>query len=264
MVNYTKEVGNIDTSFTTNAAKLNDRFVHEAMHNVSWIKVSFNGGDEESYAAIHRTQPKDYTIVLDNLRKANKYRIENKLKTTLGLQILLLPENSHTIKDLCLIAKEIGLDYVVVKPYSQHKFSNTQIYKDIDYSEYMSMGEELEELNDDKFNVVFRINTIKNWISQNQDRYCKCYSTPSTWAYWMADGSVYSCSAYLLDERFKLGNINDSSFDEIWCSEKRIEHAEFISNELDISECRVNCRMDQVNRYLDKIVNEKPEHFNFI
>ena len=38
----------------------------------------------------------------------------------------------------------------------------------------------------------------------------------------------------------------------------------WIINELDIKECRVNCRMDQVNRYLDNIVNEKTAHHIFV
>jgi radical SAM protein with 4Fe4S-binding SPASM domain len=80
----------------------------------------------------------------------------------------------------------------------------------------------------------------------------------------MADGAVFSCSAYLLDERFLLGNINEQAFSEIWESEKRLEHANFVINDLDINECRVNCRMDQVNRYLDGIINKKVDHINFI
>ena len=45
---------------------------------------------------------------------------------------------------------------------------------------------------------------------------------------------------------------------------RKLKHAKFIQNELDINECRVNCRMNQVNTYLDKIVNKKQEHINFI
>ena len=37
-----------------------------------------------------------------------------------------------------------------------------------------------------------------------------------------------------------------------------------LKNDLDIDECRVNCRMNQVNTYLDKIVNKKQDHINFI
>ena len=68
--------------------------------------------------------------------------------------------------------------------------------------------------------------------------------------------------AEILDVDLK--NINDDTFNNIWCSERRLEHSDFIFNDLNISECRVNCRMDQVNRYLDKVVNKTVDHINFI
>ena len=71
-------------------------------------------------------------------------------------------------------------------------------------------------------------------------------------------------AAKILDDRFKLGNIYENTFKDVWCSNKKIEHAQFVKNELNINECRVNCRMNQVNTYLDNIVNKKQEHVNFI
>lgn len=264
IVNFTKEEGNIDTSFTTNAFKLTEDFIEKSLRNISWIKVSFNAGNKKTYANIHRTSEKDFDIVVDNLKRCVDFKKRKNIDTALGMQMLLLPDNRETVHELCIIAKEIGMDYVVIKPYSQHKFSNTHKYENIDYTDYFGLEEELKQYSDNNFSVIFRINTIKNWISQNNDRYCKCLATPSTWGYIMADGSVYTCSAYLLDERFKIGNINNDTFNNIWCSDRRIEHSDFIFNELNISECRVNCRMDQVNRYLDKIVNKTVDHMNFI
>ena len=232
--------------------------------SISWIKVSFNAGDRDTYSKIHRTQPKDFDRVVENLRAAVQWKKQNNSDLALGIQSLLLPENVHTMEDLVVLAKDIGLDYVVIKPYSQHKFSNTEIYKDIDYKPYLDLGDKLSIHNTSDFNVVFRINTINNWLSQQDQRYCKCLATPSMWGYIMADGSVYSCSAYLLDDRFKLGNIGEESFSDIWTSDRKMQNANFVANELDIAECRVNCRMDQVNRYLDNVVNENTPHFNFI
>ena len=163
----------------------------------------------------------------------------------------MLPENAHEIRDFAKRCRdELGVNYLVVKPYSQHCFSNTRVYEDLNYSDFMELGEELESLSNQEFNLVFRRHTIKKYLAKEDRGYTKCNATPFIWGYIMADGSVYGCSAFLLDKRFEYGNINDSSFQEIWEGDKRKENFHFVRNELNIKECRKNCRMDEPNRYL--------------
>ena len=262
IVKLTKSAG-IDVSFTTNATVLTDQFIDEALPLVSWIKVSINAGTAETYAKIHQTRERDFGRVIENLKRAVAAKRERGLTTTLGAQALLLPENSTEMGRLAELCRdEIGLDYLVVKPYSQHLFSETHQYEAIDYSPYLTMAKELESYNTKNFNVVFRGHAMQKYIES--DRYTRCYATPFLWAYIMADGSVYGCSAYLLDKRFEYGNINESAFESIWRSEKRQQSFHHIRHELDIKECRRNCRMDEVNRYLHKLQENAVPHVNFI
>jgi cyclic pyranopterin phosphate synthase len=263
IVEATKSAG-IDVSFTTNATVLNDEFVKRSLPLTSWIKVSMNAGTAETYAKVHQTKEKDFPRVINNLKKAVVEKKAKNLKCVIGAQSLLLPENAHEMELLAKICRdEIGLDYLVIKPYSQHMFSDTKVYENIDYTSSIGFGDQLRALSTDKFQVVFRENTMKKYL-QSEARYSKCNATPFFWAYIMADGEVYGCSAYLLDKKFMYGNINEESFKSIWEGKKREENFHYIQNSLDIKQCRVNCRMDEVNRYLFNLREGLIEHVNFI
>lgn len=255
----------IDVAFTTNGVLLNQRFIEESLDKVSWIKVSFNAGSAASYAAIHRTRERDFDRVIANLRAAVDYKRKHGLSTTIGVQSLLLPENAHEMPELARICRdEIGADYLVVKPYSQHLFSETHAYENVDYQGYLALAEQLEPYNSDRFQVVFRAHTMRKYQEEPDTRYQRCRATPFLWGYVMSDGRVYGCSAYLLDPRFEYGNLNEQGFEEIWQGEKRRANFAYVRHELDIHECRRNCRMDEVNRYLDRLENQSVPHINFI
>jgi radical SAM protein with 4Fe4S-binding SPASM domain len=261
IVEHCSKVG-IDTSLTTNFVPLNKKNIERCIENCSWIKVSLNAGTASSYAKIHQTKELDFERVINNLEYALQYKKEKNLECTVGVQMLLLPENKDEAVILAQKCKDIGVDYLVIKPYSQHLFSETTKYENIDYSQMMNIEKDLEIFNDDNFNVVFRANTMQKYVEKKQP-YSKCYSTPFFWGYIAADGKVFGCSAYLGDENFCYGNIYENSFEEIWESDKRKASYNFVQNELDIKNCRVNCRMDEVNRYLWRLKNPN-SHDNFI
>jgi GTP 3',8-cyclase len=264
VINWTK-AANIDVAITTNGVPLTTRFVDSCLHNISWIKVSMNGGST-SYAQVHKARPKDYNLVWDNLRYAVKVRNSNKLDTVIGIQCVMLPENTQDLDELCFKARETGLDYIVIKPYSQHKSSITRTYEDIKYEQdtQTRLDTLAQTYSTKDFQVIVRHKSMDSW-NQGEHTYKKCYSTPYMWAYIMASGDVYGCSAYLLDERFRYGNINESSFRDIWLGEKRRTSIAYVANELDIHECRLNCRMSKVNQFLwDVKQGESNPHKNFI
>ena len=155
-------------------------------------------GSPKTYAEVHQTKEKDFHLVVNNLKKAVKFKKDNNISCTIGVQTLLLPENSDEMCDLAKLCRdEIGVDYLVVKPYSQHCFSETHKYENIDYSHYIALGEKLNSFGTENFSSIFRGKTMKKYMMEDSERYSKCNSTPFLWAYVMADGAVYGCSAYL-------------------------------------------------------------------
>ena len=109
--------------------------------------------------------------------------------------------------------------------------------------------------------VIFRINTMRKW-DEGRRNYKHCFAFPF-WSYIDAGGTVWGCSVYLNDKRFRYGNIHKNTFKEIWNGEIRTKSVLWAKERLDTKPCRVNCRMDEINRYLWDL-RHPPEHVNFI
>lgn len=265
IINYTKSLG-IDVAITTNATSLTSELSRKCLSSITWIKASINAGNENTYSAIHKTKKSDFNRVFKNLSDAVCLREKHNYKVTLGAQAVLLPENVKSLSSLCEKCRDIGLNYLVIKPYSQQPSSSStaKLYSNLDYSDdnFSDLEESLSSFNTTNFKVIYRENTIAS-LQESERIYSKCYATPMFWAYIMASGDVYGCGAHLLDDRFCYGNIKDSSFSGIWEGDKRSKNLNYVLNELDISSCRKNCRMEHVNRYLWELKNPNT-HVNFI
>lgn len=257
---HTKKSG-IDIGITTNGSCLNESLAEEMLADVEWIKVSINGATKDTYAKIHRSRPDAFKTVIENMIYAAKIRIANGYKCALGMQLLLLPENQHETVLLAELARDIGMDYLVIKPYSQHPLSKTGRYESIKYNEYLNLEDELKKFNTKDFNVIFRTQTMKKWDEAGRN-YKRCIALPF-WSYIDAGGNVWGCSVYLGDDRFYYGNIYESSFQEIWEGERRLKSLSWVEQKYDAGRCRINCRMDEINRYLWELKHPSA-HVNFI
>lgn len=251
----------LDNAMTTNAVLLGEAQARSLLPRMRWIKVSLNAGSAETYAGVHGTQAADFDRVLENLERAASLKKSLGAGCTLGAQALLLPENEHELEGLAKTLKEIGLDYFVVKPYSQHLKSETDEYRDVSYEHCEALGERLNALSGEGFSVVFRWRTMRKWDAREKG-YARCLGLPF-WSYIDAGGGVWGCSVHLTDERFFYGNINDESFADIWHGERRRKSLAFTCGEMDAAHCRVNCRLDEINRYLWEL-RHPGEHVNFI
>lgn len=255
------EIG-VDTSMTTNMVPFNSKNSESFVRNCKWIKASINGGNENDYGAIHQTQKEDFRKVISNFSRCVEIKNHHKYECVLGGQMLLLPDNEKGAVSLARKLRDVGADYLVIKPYTQSQYGVSRTYEGQRYDDMLYLEEALKEVETDDFKIVFRVNAM-NKLLETAPPYAKCYSTPNFWGYIMANGNVYTCQAFVGDERFCVGNINEKSFADIWEGDKREEQIRFMAHDFDISECRKNCRMDEVNRYLWELKNPG-QHVNFI
>jgi len=257
----TNEAG-IDAAIMTNGVFLDRLFIsYEILEALTWVKVSINAATKETYTKIHCSNPNDFYRVMTNLRNIVALKQNSCYPFTIGVQFLLLPENSQEVAMLAQMVKDIGVDYFVVKPYSRHLLSSNSRYDDIKYETYFSQLSCLEELNDDHFNVVVRWLSMKKWDTPSRS-YERCLALPF-WSYIDSGGNVWGCSTRLGDDRFYYGNINKETFQDIWEGEKRKTSLKWVVQSLDCSTCRINCRMDEINRYLWELIHPS-QHNNFI
>ncbi|MDP2168198.1 MAG: radical SAM protein [Thermodesulfovibrionales bacterium] len=260
IIGHTKKSG-IDAALTTNGVLMKESVSEKILGDVEWIKVSINAGTSETYAKIHRTKPADFDRVIKNMAAAARIKREAGHRCALGMQLILLPENKDEVVTLAKTARDIGMDYLVIKPYSQHLLSKTRKYEGVKYKDSLHLADELKKVGDDNFRVIFRARAMLKW-DEGMRNYKRCLALPF-WSYLDAGGNVWGCSVYLGDERFLYGNIYESTFREIWEGERRKKSIEWAEKKLNPARCRVNCRMDEINRYLWELKNP-PEHVNFI
>ena len=214
--------------------------------------------EQDSYHEIQRGGPDDLGRVKENLSEAVRFKKDKKLTTTLGVQCLLLPGNMAQLPDMAKTLREIGVDYLTVKPYSQHLHSKNQF--EIDYEEMSDLENQLKEYVTEDFSVYFRASAMKK--VHHEKCYRQCYGLPFM-THIDAKGNVWPCVAHIGTEELCYGNIYEQTFEEIWEGTKRQEITAHL-NQMDINKvCREACRLDEINRYLDEL-KHPGRHVNFI
>ncbi len=250
----------IDVSFTTNAVLLTAERAQRLLPITSWIKVSCNASNAKNYAKIHGTDQKDYATVLKNMEKSIAIRAKEQYKCTLGFQCVLLPECQENLIEHAERVRDLGADYLVIKPYTASPKS-LKTLREINYQNCEDLENALKNVESDTFKVIFRRETMNRW-DQRKHIYDTCHALPF-WAYVDSQANVWGCLRHLQESEFFYGNMYTHSFQDIWTGQERKEKLHWCDTHLDISQCHHTCRMNFINEYLHRLKNPLA-HDNFI
>lgn len=257
IINQTKSLG-IDAAMSTNGVLLTPEVSRECLKSLTWVRFSTAGITDATYDKIQRGKPGDLSKVLNNVEEAVKVKRDQNLYTTLGVQLLLLPDNAKEIVQMGRRLREIGVDYFTIKPFSQHPQSQNILQ--VDYQEMLELEKEVKELQTEDYKIYFRAHSMQKLECKRC--YQHCWALPFM-VYIDAKGNLWPCIVFMGKDELKYGNLNEKSFVEIWEGTHRKEIVDYFMK-MDLEQnCRELCRLDEMNRYLNELKNPGG-HVNFI
>ncbi len=258
----------------TNGYPLKDEKLEEILPALTYIRYNVSAGTPEGYAKIHGVSQKAFYKVIETIRKSVAIKRALKLRVTIGLQMVLLPEFRDDVISLADLGKELGVDYLVIKHCSDDEDGSLGVDYE-KYNELISILNEAEKKSTDAYLVKAKWSKI---LSGGKRKYSKCYGAPFM-IQMSGSGLIAPCGFLFNDkykEKFHIGNIAEKSFKEIWKSDKYWEVMDYIvSDKFDTRyDCGTLCLQHKVNEFLwdfknnEASLSEKskdlPAHVNFI
>jgi len=257
----------------TNAFVFNRAKLEQVLPHLTYLRVNFSAGTKERYAEIMGVKPEWYDRVVQNIRDMVEIKRRDNLDVTIGMQMVLMPQDGDQIMPFAELGKEIRPDYAIIKHCSDDEDGNLGV----DYSKYEQLYDSLREaeaLSDDEYQVVVKWSKIE---AKGTRSYQRCYGPPFLLQI-SGSGLVAPCGM-LFNERynkFHIGNIAQQRFKDIWESDRYWEVMNFLASpDFNAQKmCGTLCLQHKVNEHLDHYKKGQlelatpegplPQHINFV
>jgi len=263
----------LDMALGTNGYLLKDDRLEEILPALTYIRFNISAAEAGRYAEIHGSRKGCYDKVINTIESCVSIKKKNGLDVTIGIQMVLLPEFADQILPLAKLGKELSVDYFVIKHCSDDEKGSLGV----DYSKYYRLTKVLKEAEDySDGDYIVRAKWSK-LLSDGKRKYRRCYGPPFIMQF-SGSGLVAPCGM-LFNSKYKkyhIGNIVDTSFKDLWRSERYWEVINLIASEqFDANTmCGTLCLQHKVNEFLwdlkhaglefAEMMEEPPDHVNFI
>ncbi len=258
----------------TNARIFTPEILEKILPCLTYLRVNFSAGESKRYAEIMGCKESDYWRVVDNINDMVRIKRDNNLTVTIGMQMVLRPEDKDQILPLARLGKELGVDYSVIKHCSDDEFGTLGV----DYTKYENLYDllfEAEALSTPTYQVSAKWSKIKQG---NKRPYQRCYGPP--FIIQVSGSGLIAPCGMLFNSRYKdkywIGNIVSQRFKDIinsdryWEVVNRLSSSEFDAQTM----CGSLCLAHKSNEALDlhmkglKLIEIPsglpPQHINFI
>ncbi|MDH5672766.1 MAG: radical SAM protein [Myxococcales bacterium] len=235
----------------TNGFVLTRRKAESVLPCLTYLRVNFSAGEPSRYAEIMGVKEGAFERVCQNIRDMVELKRRLRLDVTIGMQMVLMPNDADQILPLARLGKELRPDYLVIKHCSDDEEGSLQV----DYSQYhrtYDLLRQAEELSDSDYKVIVKWSKIK---AAGTRSYQRCYGPPFM-IQLSGSGLVAPCGM-LFNERYKkfhIGNICEQRFRDIWSSDRYWEVMNYLASPTFNAQkmCGSLCLQHKVNEFLDE------------
>ncbi len=263
----------IDMALGTNGYLLRDDRLDEILPCLTYLRFNISAGTPDAYAHIHGCKEDAFRKTLRTIEESVKIKRSNDLPVTIGLQMVLMPQFADQVLPLVDLGKRLGVDYLVIKHCSDDEAGSLGVDYD-KYHELVAVLTEAETRSENGYMVRAKWSKI---LSGGKRSYSRCYGPPFITQF-SGSGLVAPCGMLFNRKykRFHIGNIAETSFKEIWKSERYWDVMGLIASDgFDArTQCGTLCLQHKVNEFLYDLRSgnttltddpgNAPMHANFI
>jgi len=217
-INHANQIG-IDIGNATNGWELTPEKIDQTLDKMSWIRFTVAAGTPSRYSEIMYKGPKE-THVFDRAMKHIKYAVDLKrklnLKTTIGIQMVLMPSFADEIIPFAKLAVDLGVDYGVIKHCSDDEYGTLGV----DYAAYDAMYPKLEmaeSLSTENTKIIIKWQKIDgHGVSPYKRFYGPQFLLQISGSGLVAPSGMFFNARY---SKFHIGNFAEQRFKDIFKSE---------------------------------------------
>jgi len=244
-------------SLVSNGLKWSKRLRTEILPNFSWVRVSIDAGNRETYALIRKTNPMNWDHVWRNVEELAASIKKNKSQCVLGLGFVVTPYNWEEIPDFVRKAARSGADNVRLS--AMFSGDGEKPFEDIYDKITVVIHDTQKSYSRENFSIHDNFGSRLSDLEQHSPDYEFCgYQHYTT--YVGGDLQVYRCCVYSYNKRGLVegGDLSKNRFDDFWASEGRTKDMV----EFDARGCQ-RCQFNEKNRAINYLLQIDPPHKEF-
>ena len=238
----------------TNGSHLHEDIAEAFARYGTWIRISIDGWDGESYAKIRNVKLTEFDLVVNNMR--NFARLNSSC--VLGINYVIDNQNYGHVLEFAKLMRDVGVNHMKImgvlvsndgrESNEYHDAFRDSVYKQIDQAKL---------LEDSNFKII-------DHYHEFPERFDKGYQTCPSMQFLTiigADSKVYSCHDKAYTELGLLGSIENRRFKDFWYSEENRKRLKEINPSKD---CQHHCAEHKRNLLLHEYLSVDQNHMEFV